>query len=124
MRTIYYPAAAILAAYVSAERGDPLPAGFEVDAAEPIGSDSHCCYLYGHADYEYDPLSVNEEEGYDRNYSKKRFCLSMNHWSETKITPYSFYDVEAESGGAIQDNLESYKCGENVAMEVCSYTYL
>ena len=95
MRTIFYPAAAILTAYVSAERGDPLPEGFLVDDEEPIGDDSHCCYLYAHADYEYDPLSVNEEEGYDRNYTKKRFCLSMNHFDETKITPFSFYDVEA-----------------------------
>ena len=60
MRTIFFPVAAFLAASVSAERGDPLPPDVIVDTEEPVGPlKSHCCYLYGHADYEYDTKDEN-----------------------------------------------------------------
>ena len=77
--------------------------------------DSYCCLLFGHADYQYDPSES------DRNYSRMKVCLNHN-WNKTDymITPKSFYDLNAQSGGPMQDNLESYKCGENVAMEVCA----
>ena len=124
MKTIFFPVAALLAASVVAERGDPFPdnVNYEVDLAEPTGADAHCCYLYGHADYEYDTRD-EDEAGFDRNYVKKRFCLEKNIFSETMISPYSFIDPDAPNGGVIMDNLESYKCGTKVAMEVCSYTY-
>lgn len=54
---------------------------------------------------------------------KKEFCLEKNFFGEAMITPYSFIDADAPNGGVIMDNLESYKCGTKVAMEVCSYTY-
>ena len=54
---------------------------------------------------------------------KKVFCLDKNFYGENMITPYSFVDTTAPNGGVIMDNLESYKCGTNVAMEVCSETY-
>ena len=95
MRTIFFPVAAILAASVSANRGDPLPAGFIEDLEEPIGDKSHCCFLYSHADYQYDPLSIGEQDGYDRNYTKKEFCVTKNFFGENKISPYSFLDSNA-----------------------------
>jgi hypothetical protein len=64
-----------------------------------------------------------DEEGFNRDYVKKSFCLEKNFFGETMITPYSFIDPEAPNGGVIMDNLESYKCGTKVAMEVCSETY-
>lgn len=120
MKTIYFSAAAILAATSFAMFNREvalLPEGYEVDLAEPIGDDSICCYLYGHADFQYDP------SGEDRDYAKTRHCLVKNWGNEYMITAVSFYDTDSESGGLIQDNLESYKCGENVAMEICSYTF-
>ena len=122
--SVAFPVAALLAASVFAERGDPLPdtVNFEVDLAEPLGDDSTCCYLYGHADYQYDKRG-EDEDGFDRNYVKKVFCLDTNFFGEYMITPFSFIDSTAPNGGVIMDNLESYKCGANVAMEVCSETY-
>lgn len=121
MRTIFFPVAAVLAASVSAQDGS-LPDDVIVDLLEPIDTKSHCCFLYGHADYEYDTKD-EDAEGFDRNYVKKEFCLEMNFYGETMITPYSFIDADAPNGGVIMDNLESYKCGTSVAMEVCSETY-
>ena len=98
MKTIYFPVAAILAASSFAmfhREVELLPEGYEVDLAEPIGDDSHCCYLYGHADFHYDP------SGLDRDYAKSRHCLLPNFSHEYMITAVSFYDTEAESGGMI-----------------------
>ena len=123
MKTFFFPLAVVLAAFVSAERGDPLPDNVIVDLDEPVGPEkAHCCYLYGHADYEYDTRDEDDED-FNRNYVKKEFCLEKNIFGETMISPFSFINSDAPNGGVIMDNLESYKCGTSVAMEVCSETY-
>ena len=105
MKTIFFPLVAVLAASVSAEQGDPLPDNVIVDLLEPVGPKAHCCFLYGHADYEYDTRDEDAVD-FDRNYVKKEFCLEKNFFGETMITPFSFINSDAPNGGVIMDNLE------------------
>lgn len=140
MRTIFFPVAAIMAATSSAlydiaadsdsssSESSSTELQLAYDTQEPVFEDSICCYLYAQPDYLYDvKFDIPEEDrdktfDGDRNYSKIKKCLKQNLWGEFMISPYSFIE-QIEGGGHMMDNMESYKCGSNVAMEMCNYAY-
>ena len=89
-----------------------------VDQSEPVDDKDICCFLYGAMNYEYDA------DGEDRDYAREEVCLTKNIFGQlAAIRPKSFEEEEHGFKSRMNDNMESYKCGDKVAMEICKDVY-
>ena len=89
------------------------PPGIKIDTDEV---DDMCCYFYGAFYYQ---VEINDTG--DLNYFRGKRCLSRGMWGGGPfITPYSFVE---DVDDPLNDNIESYRCGKHVGLELCNYEY-
>ena len=90
-----------------------------VDESEPVDEKAICCFLYGAMNWEYDA------DGEDRDYARQEVCLGKNLFGRlAAVVPHSFTQADDDAyASRMNDNMESYKCGDKVAMEICQSTY-
>lgn len=90
-----------------------------VDEEEPVGDKAYCCYLYGSMYWEYDA------DGEDRDYARMEVCLAYSPLfrKRSSIFAKSFENTSDPDSNRMNDNMESYKCGDKVSMEICKGVY-